>query len=95
MPHQTQSIAAGPAGNDFYVRATGTPSRDSSDRTNSCREKASIFTTRLLSVYLTCFKYGSNSAADFPAFDPLSQPEAEFRQSVWQSDTWNSVPKNA
>jgi hypothetical protein len=28
-----------------------------------------------------CFKNGSNSAADFRAFDPLSQPEARFRDN--------------
>jgi hypothetical protein len=35
----------------------------------------------------------SNFAADFRAFDPLSLPEAGFRQNVWESGTRNSVPK--
>ena len=38
-------------------------------------------------VRLIGFKKRSNSAADFRAFDPLSQPEAGFRQNVWQSGT--------
>jgi len=36
----------------------------------------------------------SNSAADFRAFDPLSQLEAAFRQNVWQSGARNRAPKN-
>ena len=36
---------------------------------------------------------GSISAADFRAFDPLSQPEAEFRQDLWESGTLNRMPK--
>jgi len=35
-----------------------------------------------------------NSAADFGAFYPLSQPEAGFRENVWQSGAQNGVPKN-
>jgi hypothetical protein len=34
-----------------------------------------------------------NSAADFRAFDPLSQPEARFRQNAWESGMRNSVPR--
>src|SRR5580704_16700065 len=30
-------------------------------------------------------KIVSKSAADFRAFDPLSQPEAAFRENVWES----------
>jgi hypothetical protein len=35
----------------------------------------------------------SISAADFRAFDSLSQSEAAFRQNVWQSGAQNSMPK--
>jgi hypothetical protein len=35
----------------------------------------------------------SNSDADFSAFQPLSQPEAAFRQKVWQSGTRNVCRK--
>jgi hypothetical protein len=36
----------------------------------------------------------SISAADFRAFNPLSQPEAAFRENVWQSGARNRTPKN-
>jgi hypothetical protein len=36
----------------------------------------------------------SNFAADFRAFDPLSEPAEGFRENVWQSGVQNSVPKN-
>jgi hypothetical protein len=38
-------------------------------------------------------KNRSNSAGDFRAFDPLSQPEAGFRENVWHSGARNRVPK--
>ena len=36
---------------------------------------------------------GSNSAADLRAFYSLSQPEAAFRENVWESGTQNAFRK--
>ena len=49
---------------------------------------------RTMQAQTTNPKKRSNSAADFQAFWLLSQPEAAFRQNVWQSGAQNRMPKN-
>lgn len=54
----------------------------------------SIFLPNYGSYLKTGFNKRSNSAADLRAFDPLSPPEARFRQNVRQSGACKRVPKN-
>jgi hypothetical protein len=44
-------------------------------------------------AYRAAAEKPSNSAVIFRAFDAFLQPEAAFRQNVWQSGAQSSVPK--